>query len=144
MPPEKEEVKALLTSIKGFLKQMVEQNREQYPQPGDEDAYVGDTQNVPGSSVVTVTWTFRGDYKYYIKKLYVDAGLNCTFAWEFSHVLAFIEGKLTLEGNEHEFTRPVVATEKSTIKLTITYTGATATDLDIVIDTWGRRIVKEE
>lgn len=140
MASEKEEVKTLLTSIKGFLKQIVEQNIERYPQPGDESAYVGDTQSVPASSVVTITWTFREKYKYYIKKVYVDAGLNCTFSWELSHVLDFIEGKLTLEGNEHEFTKPYVATEKSTIKLTITYTGAAPTDLDIVIDAWGRRM----
>ncbi|MCL7412620.1 MAG: hypothetical protein M8353_03260 [ANME-2 cluster archaeon] len=135
----KEDVKILLTSINNSLKQTVEQNRELYPQPGDEEAYVGAVQAVPGSSVVTITWTFRDDYKYYIKKIYVDPGLNCTFAWEFSHALAYLEGKIEIDGNEHEFTKPFVATEKSTLKLEITNTGA-ATDLDIIIDAWGRRI----
>lgn len=139
MTTEKEDVTALLTSINRSLVQIVQQNRELYPQPGDEDAYVGTVQSVPGSSVVTITWTFRDEYKYYVKKIYVDPGLNCTFAWEFSHAIAYLEGKLELEGNEHEFTKPVVATEKSTLKLTITNTGTTTT-LDLVIDAWGRRI----
>ena len=131
-------LQSLMASIDARLRRQRLQEIELIPQHDDEDNYIGDMQTAAASATTTITWTFKKDYEYYFKKIYVDAVANATYEWEFSGVKGFYEGIKTMEGNEHEFDKPIVAGGGTTLKLEITNNGV-AIDLDIIIRSWARR-----
>lgn len=133
------EFNALLTSIIGLLVEQRMQERGLFPQPDDEDNYVGDTTSVAANATTTVTYTLKKDYTYYFKKIYADAIVSSTYNWKFSDVVGRVyTGQKSLDGNEHEFDLVVKAKGESTLVLTITNTGS-AGSVDIVIRSWARR-----
>lgn len=134
-----EDPSLLLSKIRDLLVDVRAQDMILKPQPDDEDNYTGDTQTVAASAVTTITWTLKSDYEYFFKKLFVDKISNITYLWTFSNVKGFYSGQLQIEGNEHEFDKPVRAAGGSTLKLKIT-NNTTAKDLDISLRSWGRRI----
>jgi len=123
-----------------LLESLLKAWSEFYPLSEDEDAYVGDTVTVPASSVVTVTYTLRGGYNFYIAEIYVDAAAGVAYSWDFNFLLApTYEYTKTLEGNKHNFFRRLVAKGGSRITLIITNPTVNSYDLDIVIEMWARR-----
>lgn len=132
-------VEWLLSAIKLLLEEDRKMQRELYPQPGDEDNYIADTQACPASAVTTITWTFKKDYEIYFKKLYIDLVANVTYVYTFSNLIGFYAGRRSFNGNLLEFTMPLKVKGGSTLALAITNSGASAVTLDILIDSWARR-----
>lgn len=113
--------------------------QEIYPLPRDLENYIGYTQNIPASSIVTITWTFRETYDIYIRKLYCDATAGCAYLWTLGYIFFGSTGATKeLEGNEHEFTRRCILKGGETLTLVIANSSANNYDLDIVIDSWAR------
>ncbi len=129
-----------LLALNDLLQKQRAQDVEIYPQPGDEDNYVGTTQPSVAGTVTTVTCTFLKDYVYYFQKVYIDAAASITYEWTFQSILGDAKGSKVVEGNEHDFNgRPLKAAGNTTLTLVITNTGATDQTLDIVIQSWARR-----
>jgi len=125
-------------ALKSFAESWVEVN----PLTTDEDAYIGDTQSVPAGSEVTVTYNLMEDYNYYIKRVYADAASGLSYTWRFTRLVGY--GYLyerTLRGNEHEFTKRLVAKRESQIILIISNPTFYDYDLDIVVDMWARKVI---
>jgi len=135
------EVKEAIEENTKALKRTLAILDEHYPLPEDDEIYMGDTQSVPASSVVTVTWNLKKDYKFYLKRVYVDAATDCTYQWDFNYLLGHnYEYTKTIEGNEHEFFKKLLAKGGSKITLTITNTSPNDYELDIVMEMWARRM----
>lgn len=114
---------------------------EIYPAPEDYEANIGETVTVPPFSRVTVTWTLKKGFKYYISKVYVDAAPNCTYQWRFPNLIYYdYKTSRVFEGNTHEFPRRLVAMPGSDIILQITNTGTATQTLDIIVEMWARRV----
>ena len=127
--------------VEALLNRLLDVWADFYPLPEDDDAYDGRTVAVPAFSVVTVTYRLRGNYNFYIYRIYVDAAFGCTYQWDLNYVLGYdYEGTKTLHGNEHQFIKRLVAKGGSQIVLTITNTSANDYDLDIVLEMWARRV----
>jgi hypothetical protein len=140
-PAEVSELLLNLQKTNELLESLLKAWSEFYPLAEDEDAYVGDTVTVPASSVVTVTYTLKEGYKFYVSRVYVDAAADVAYSWDFNYLLGpTYEYTKTLEGNEHEFQRRLVAKGGSRIVLTITNTSTKAYNLDITLRMWARRI----
>ena len=132
------EVVPIEETLRSFAESWLEIN----PLATDEDAYVGDSQDVPASSEVTVTYSLMKDYNYYIKRVYVDAAAGLHYTWRFTRLVGY--GYLyerTLRGNEHEFTKRLIARRGSQIILVITNPTSYDYTLDIVIDMWARKVI---
>lgn len=133
-------INSQLRSIESLLEAQRAQDVELYPQPGDEDNYIGDTQTCTASAVTTITWTFLPDYIYYFKKIYVDKQANMSYVWTFQATTEATGAKV-LNGNEHDFNGKLVKGKgNTTLKLAMTNTGSTAMEHDIVIQSWARRV----
>jgi len=132
------EVSPVAEILKSFAESWVEVN----PLITDEDAYIGDTQNVPAGTEVTVTYNLMEDYNYYIKRVYVDAAAGLSYTWKFTRLVGY--GYLyerTLRGNEHEFTKRLIARRGSQIILVVTNPTSYDYDLDITVDMWARKVI---
>ncbi len=129
-----------LASIHTLLEAQRAQDAEIYPQPGDEDNYIGDTQSCTPMAVTTITWTFLDGYIYYFKKLYVDKQVNMSYVWTFQATTEATGAKV-LNGNRHIFDQKTVKGKgKTTLSLAMTNSGSTAMVHDIEIQSWARRV----
>lgn len=126
-----------LIALNALLAQQRAQDIELYPQPGDEDAYVGTTQTIAAGAVTTITYNILKDYIYHFKRLYIDALPNCTYEWSFQSTTEYAGG-VVLDGPDHEFGRHIKAKGSSTLTLAVTNTGVVAT-ANISIQSWARR-----
>jgi len=127
-----------LAPFRRFFESWAELN----PLPEDEDAYIGQTQEVPAGTEVTITYILMEDYNYYVKRIYVDAAAGVSYNWRFTRLVGY--GYLyerTLYGNEHEFSKLLVARRGSRIILTITNPTIYDYTLDILIDMWARKVI---
>ncbi len=133
-------INGYLAAIDTLLGAQRAQDKELYPQPGDEDNYIGDTQNCTANAVTTITWAFLPDYTYYFKKIYVDKQAGMSYIWTFQSTTEATGAKV-LNGNEHDFNGKLVKGRgNTTLKLAMTNSGATAMEHDIVIQSWARRV----
>ena len=133
-----ENVAGLEEVIRRFVESWIEIN----PLVTDEDAYIGQTQDVPAGAEVIVIYNLMDDYNYYIKKVYADAVAGVSYKWKFTRLVGY--GYLyerTLYGNEHEFTKRLIARRGGQIILTITNPTVYDYTLDIIIDMWARRAI---
>jgi len=128
--------------VEALLNRLLDVWSDFYPLPEDDDAYVGQTVTVPAASVVTVTYRLRGGYNFYIYRVYVDVVSGVRYSWDFDHLIApGYEYTKTLEGNEHQFIRRLIAKGGSRITLTIMNPTALDYDLDIVLEMWARKVM---
>ena len=125
-------------SVANVAERLREIIQEYLPIPEDLVAYQGLTQPVPALSIVTITFTTQEEYDFYIKRVYVDAAAECTYRWTLSPIYSRGWADITLEGNEHEFTRRCVLRGGGTITLVITNLSVNDYTLDVIIDMWAR------
>jgi len=125
-------------AFRSFFESWAELN----PLVTDEDAYIGQTQDVPAGTEVTVTYALMEDYNYYIKKVYVDAAAGVRYSWRFTRLVGYgYTYERTLYSNEHEFSKVLIAKRGSQIILTITNPTIYDYTLDISIDMWARKVI---
>lgn len=128
-----------LQEIKALLEAQRAQDEDMYPQPGDENNYVGITQTCTSGTITTITWAFLPNYIYFFKKIYADAQANLTYEWTFQATTE-TTGGMVVEGNEHDFNGKIIkAKGNTTLSLAITNAGGTDAEVDIVIQSWARR-----
>ena len=121
-----------LGEIKRILQKMLNKLELVYPDTNDKDATYADTVTSPASSVLTITFTFGAEWRLIVSKLYVDVVSGVTAVW-------YYKGK-AVKGNEIEFVKKLLFTHPENVVLKITNSTATDTDLDILIEAFGREL----
>ena len=74
-----------------------------FPEEGDIRFFTGDSDTVAATTILTITFTLRRDYRIIVTELYADVRADCTYEWQYSgEIIDFNEasypyGKLNRE-----------------------------------------------